>query len=88
MVAIRVLTVGAVGGEASYSLFILAGVSTSVFGVLVNDFLVVRKFSGFTLHVTVFLQSLLTTFPSCTKVRRRLDKYCIWTDTKSEVTSL
>ena len=51
-----VLTLGVLGGEASCSLFILTGVSQSnVFGVLVNDFLVARKISGFTIYVTVFL---------------------------------
>ena len=54
--AFGVATVIVLGGEASWSLFILTGDSQSnVFGVLVNDFLVVRKISGFTLYVTVFL---------------------------------
>ena len=43
LTAFGVLTVGVLGGEASCSL--LTGVSQSnVFRVLVNDFLVVRKF--------------------------------------------
>ena len=43
-------------GEASCSLFILTGVlQSNVFGVLVNDFLVACKISGFTIYVTVFL---------------------------------
>ena len=51
-----VLTVGVLGGEASCSLFTLIGVSQSnVFGVLVNNFLLARKISGFTIYVTVFL---------------------------------
>ena len=51
-----VLTVGVLGGEVRCSLFTLTGVSQSnVFGVLVNDFLIPRKISGFTINVTVFL---------------------------------
>ena len=43
-------------GEASCSLFILTGVLQSyVFGVLVNDFFVACKISGFTIYVTIFL---------------------------------
>ena len=50
------LIVGVLGGVASCSLFILIGVSQSnVFGVLVNDFLVAWKTSGFTIYITVFL---------------------------------
>ena len=49
-----VLTVGVLGGEASCSLFILTGVLQSdLFRMLVNDFLVARKISGFIIHVTV-----------------------------------
>ena len=54
LTAFGMMTVGVLGREASYSL--LTGVSQSnVFGVLFNDFLVVRKISGFTIYVTVFL---------------------------------
>ena len=49
LTAFGVLTVGVLGGEASCSL--LTGVSQSnVFGVLVNDFLVVRKISRFAVY--------------------------------------
>ena len=84
-------TVGVLGGEASCSLFMLAGVSQSnAFGVLVDDLLVEGKKSGITIYIIVFLYGLLLSFSSCTKVRRRLDKYCIWADTNSKnfITSL
>ena len=52
----KVLTVGILGGGASCSLFILRGASQSnVFVVLVNDFLVARKISGYTIYVALFL---------------------------------
>ena len=54
--AFGVLIVGVLGGEASWSLFILTGASQSnVFGVPVNDFLVARKVSGFAIYVAVLL---------------------------------
>ena len=55
LIAFGALVVGVLGGEAGCLLFILTGFFANVFGVLVNDFLVARYISRFTIYITVFL---------------------------------